>query len=164
MAAELTIHFVRNYTAEPIGDGVRESGQVIGLSIKTAFGAYDNLGAEIATLSSSAEPPAIVIVTVDLDYFSGGIFSPRLTLAQAVDDLNALLAAIDALPPQSFVLLSTFIPAFRTSLPWAPEHPVLGRDAAAFELNRIIRDFVAQRTNRCGLLDFERIAARLGAT
>jgi len=29
-------------------------------------------------------------------------------------------------------------------------------------LNTILRDFVAQRPNRCGLLDFERIAARLG--
>lgn len=164
MAAELTIQFIRNYTAEPIGEAVRESGQAIGLSIKTLFGAYDNLGAEIAMISTSAEPPAIVIVTIDLDYFSGGIFSPRWTLAQAVDDLNALLAAVDALPPQSFVLLSTFIPASRPSLPWAPEHPVLGRDAAAFELNRIIRDFVAQRANRCGLLDFERISARLGET
>jgi FkbH-like protein len=66
------------------------------------------------------------------------------------------------MPSQSFVFISTFIPSSQISLPWAPEHPVLGRDSAAFELNRILRDFVARRPNRCGLLDFERIAARLG--
>lgn len=76
--------------------------------------------------------------------------------------MNALLAAIDALPAQSFVLISTFIPNARTSLPWAPEHRILGRDAAAFELNRILRNFIAQRPNRCGLLDFERLSARVG--
>ena len=44
----------------------------------------------------------------------------------------------------------------------APGHAVLGRESAAFELNRILRDFVARHPGRCGLLDFERIAARLG--
>ncbi len=75
---------------------------------------------------------------------------------------NAVLAAVDTIPAMSFVLISNFIPAFRTSMPLAPGHPVLGRDSAAFELNRILMDFIAQRTNRCGLLDFERISARLG--
>ncbi|HTA95779.1 MAG TPA: HAD-IIIC family phosphatase, partial [Verrucomicrobiae bacterium] len=65
-------------------------------------------------------------------------------------------------PAKSFILISTFLPPFRTSLPWAPGHPVLGRDAAAFELNNLLRNFVAQRPSRCGLLDFERLAARLG--
>ena len=164
MGAELTIQFIRNYTAEPIGDAVQEAGGKIGLTIKTSFGAFDNVGPEIATLANAGEAPAVVIVTIDFEYFSGGIFSPKWSLAQAVDDLHAVLAAIDGVPAKSLVLISTFLPPFKTSLPWAPEHPVLGRDAAAFELNRIIRDFVAQRTNRCGLLDFERIAARLGET
>jgi FkbH-like protein len=97
-----------------------------------------------------------------LDYFSGGIFSPKWQLAQVINDFNSLLAAIDAIPAKSFVLISTFLPAFRTSMPWAPGHPILGRDSAAFELNNLLRDFIAQRPNRCGLLDFERIAARLG--
>jgi FkbH-like protein len=162
MGAELTIQFIRNYTAEPIGHALQEAVGQIGLSVKTQFGAYDNLGAEIATLSSSQETPSIVIVTIDLEYFSGGIFSPKWELAQVINDFNSLLAAIDAIPAKSFVLISTFIPAFRTSMPWTPRHPVLGRDSAAFELNTILRDFVAQRPNRCGLLDFERIAARLG--
>ena len=164
MGAELTIQFIRNYTAEPIGEAVQEAGGKIGLAIKTSFGAFDNIGVEIASLAAAAAAPAIVVVTIDLEYFSGGIFSPQWTLAQAVDDLNAILAAVDAIPAKSFVLISTFIPPFKASLPWAPEHAVLGKDAAAFELNRIIRDFVAQRSNRCGLLDFERIAARLGET
>ena len=164
MGAELTIQFIRNYTAEPIGEAVQEAGGKIGLAIKTSFGAFDNIGVEIASLAAAAAAPAIVVVTIDLEYFSGGIFSPQWTLAQAVDDLNAILAAVDAIPAKSFVLISTFIPPFKTSLPWAPEHAVLGKDAAAFELNRIIRDFVAQRSHRCGLLDFERIAARLGET
>ncbi|MST93988.1 MAG: HAD-IIIC family phosphatase [Pedosphaera sp.] len=162
MGAELTIQFVRNYTAEPLGDAVQEAAQPIGLAVKTQFGAFDNLGAEIAALSSAPEPPAIVVVTIDLDYFSGGLFSPKWQLAQVMDDFNSLLAAIEAIPPKSFVLISTFIPAFRTSMPLAPGHPVLGRDSAAFELNRTLRDFIARRPNRCGLLDFERIAARLG--
>jgi FkbH-like protein len=162
MATELTIQFIRNYTAEPIGDAVGEGAQAVGLSVKSDFGAYDNLGAEIALLASSPEPPSVVVITIDLEYFSGGIFSPRWNIAHAVDDLNALLAAIDALPTQSFVLISTFLPPFRNSLPWNPAHSVLGKDAAAFELNNLIRAFVAQRPNRCGLLDFERIAARIG--
>lgn len=162
MAPELTIQFVRNYTAEPIGNAVQEAAQQIGLSVNTCFGAYDNLGVEIATLASAPEPPSIVLLTIDLDYFSGGIYSPKWDLAEIINDFNSLLAAVDSIPPKSFVLISTFIPAFRTSMPLAPGHPVLGRDAAAFELNRILRDFVAHRTNRCGLLDFERISARLG--
>jgi FkbH-like protein len=162
MRTELTIQFIRNYTAEPIGNAVQEAAKKIGLSVKTQFGAYDNLGAEIATLAASDEPPGIIVVTIDLEYFSGGIFSPHWKLAQTIDDFNALLGAIDAIPGKSFVLISTFLPALRTSMPWAPGHPVLGRDAAAFELNTVLRDFVARRPGRCGLLDFERLAARLG--
>ncbi len=162
MGTEITIQFIRNYTAEPIGNALQEAAAPLGLSVKINFGAFDNLGAEIATLASGTEPPAIVVVTIDLDYFSGGIFSPRWQLAQVINDFNSLLAAIDAIPAKSFVLISTFLPAFRTSMPWAPGHPILGRDAAAFELNNLLRDFIAQRPNRCGLLDFERIAAQLG--
>lgn len=76
MGTELTIQFVRNYTVEPIGDAVQEASRAIGLSVQTLFGAYDNLGAEIATLASAAEAPSIVIVTIDLDYFSGAFFRP----------------------------------------------------------------------------------------
>ena len=162
MGTELTVQFIRNYTAEPIGHALQEAAGKVGLSLKTLWGAYDNLGAEIATLSSCPKPPEIVIVTIDLEYFAGGLFSSQWHLAQVVDELNSLLAAIDAIPATSFVLLSTFLPPFRTSMPWAPQHPVLGRDSAAFELNARLRDFVAQRPNRCGLLDFERVAARLG--
>ena len=162
MGTELTIQFIRNYTAEPIGHAVQAAAEQTGLSVKTHFGAYDNVGAEIAALSSSQETPSTVVVTIDLDYFSGGPFSPKWHLAEVINDFNTLLNAIDAIPATSFVLISTFIPPFRTSMPWAPRHPVLGRDFAAFELNTILRDFVAQRPNRCGLLDFERLAARLG--
>jgi FkbH-like protein len=162
MAAELTIQFIRNYTAEPIGLAVQAAAEPLGLSVKTHFGAYDNLGAEIATLSSSQKPPSIIIITVDLEYFSGGLFSPVWRLPEVISEFNTLLAAIDAIPAKSFVLISTFIPAFRTAMPWVPGHPVLGRDSAAFELNAILRDFIAQRSSRCGLLDFERLAARLG--
>jgi FkbH-like protein len=164
MGTELTIQFIRNYTAEPIGNVLQEAAALLGLSVKTSFGAFDNLGAEIATLASCPEPPAVVVLTIDLDYFSGGIFSPQWQLGQAFNDFNSLLAAIDAIPAKSFVLISTFLPAFRTALPWVPGHPVLGRDVVAFELNTLLRNFVAQRPNRCGLLDFERIAARLGET
>ncbi len=59
----------------------------IGLqSVKTCFGAYDNLGAEIATLASSPESPSIVMVTIDLDYFSGGIYSPKWGLAEVINE------------------------------------------------------------------------------
>ena len=156
------MQFIRNYTAEPIGNAVQEAASRIGLSVKTALGAYENLGAEIATLASCPKPPSMVVITIDLEYFSGGIFSPKWDRARVINDFNSLLAAVDAVPAKSFVLISTFIPAFRTSMPWTPAHPVLGRDSAAFELNHILRDFVARRPNRCGLLDFERIAARLG--
>jgi FkbH-like protein len=162
MGVALTIQFIRNYTAEPIGNALEAAAAPLGLSIKTTLGAFDNLGAEIAALACCPEPPAIVIVTIDLDYFSGGAFSPKWELAQVINDFNSLLAAIEIIPAKSLVLISTFLPAFRTSLPWVPGHPVLGRDAAAFELNSRLRQFVAQRPDRCGLIDFERIAARLG--
>ena len=162
MASDLTIQFIRNYTAEPVGEALQEAADRLGLSVKTVFGAFDNLGVEIATLATCQELPAVVVVTIDLEYFSCGIFSPHWQLEQIVNDFNSLLAAIDSIPAKSFVLISTFLPAFRTSMPWMPGHPVLGRDAAAFELNNLLRDFVAKRPNRCGILDFERIAARLG--
>src|SRR5436190_5829556 len=117
MPPEIKIHFIRNYTAEPIGIAVQEQAKELALSVTTQFGAYDNLGAEIATLASAAELPSIVMVTIDLDYFSGWVFSPKWDLAHARNDLEALLKAIDALPAATFVLISTFIPPFRTSLP-----------------------------------------------
>jgi len=57
MGTELTIQFIRNYTAEPIGNVLQEAAALLGLSVKTSFGAFDNLGAEIATLASCPEPP-----------------------------------------------------------------------------------------------------------
>jgi FkbH-like protein len=162
MGTELTIQFIRNYTAEPIGNALQEAATPVGLTVKASFGAFDNLGAEIAALASCPEPPDIVIVTIDLDYFSGGRFSPKWQMAEVINDFNSLLAAIEAIPAKSFVLISTFLPAFRASMPQMPGHPILGRDSAAFALNNILRNFIAERPNRCGLLDFERIAARLG--
>jgi FkbH-like protein len=162
MATELTIQFIRNYTAEPIGNAIQEAAKPVGLSVKASFGAYDNLGTEIASLSSNQEAPSFAILTISLDYFSGGIFSPNWNRAEVINDFKRLLDAIDTLSDKTFVLVSTFIPPFRTSLPSAPNHPVLGGEAAVFELNAIIRNFVAERSNRCGILDFERIAARLG--
>ncbi len=162
MGTELTIHFIRNYTVEPIAEAVQEAAKGAGLAVQSSFGAYDNLGAEIATLASSAQPPSIAVLTIDLEYFSGGVFSAKWSRETVRDDFNALLAAVDAIPAKTFVLISTFLPSFHIPLPWAPGHPALGREAIAFELNALLREFVAQRTNRCGLLDFERIAARLG--
>lgn len=157
-----TIHFIRNYTVEPIGLALEEMAQKSGLSIKSEFGAYDNLGVELAGLASSPRPPSTVILTIDLDYFAGGLYSPNWRLEQAVDDFRALLQVVDSMPAKVFVLISSIISPCEISLPSIPGHSVLGRDAAAFELNRILREFVAERSDRCGILDFERIAARLG--
>jgi FkbH-like protein len=162
MATELTIQFIRNYTAEPLGIAIQEAANQVGLSVKTSFGAYDNLGVEIASLSSNPDTPAFAVLTISLDYFSGGIFSPNWERAEVINEFKRLLDAIDTLSVKTFVLISTFVPPFRTSLPWAPNHAVLGKDAAVFELNAIVRNFVAKRSDRCAILDFERIAARLG--
>ena len=162
MGTEIAIRFIRNYTAEPIGNAVEEAAQKIGLAVQAQYGDYDNLGAEIAALASSRELPTMVVVTIDLEYFAGGIYSPKWDFGQVVDSFNSLLSAIDALPAPAFVLVSTFIPPFQTSMPSIPKHPVFGRDSAAFELNAILRNFVAARPNRCGILDFERVASRLG--
>lgn len=162
MKEPVTIQFIRNYTAEPIGLALQETAQRSGISIRTEFGAYDNLGAELAELASRTELPAMVALTIDLEFFAGGIFSPNWRLEPVMDDFGKLLDAIDAVPANVFFLVSTFLPPFEISLPWNPHHPILGREAAAFELNKVLREFVAQRPNRCGLLDFERIAARLG--
>ena len=162
MPAEAVIQFIRNYTVEPVAYALQEAAQKLAISVKANFGAYDNLGPEIAALVSATAPPQFVALTIDLDYFAGGIFSPKWDLGQAKSDLNALLGAIEAASASTFFLISTFIPPFTTSLPWAPGHSVLGQDAAAFELNAVVRDFVARHPNRCGLLDFERVAARLG--
>src|SRR5262249_40138739 len=135
MSAELAIQFIRNYTAEPIGEAVAEAASKIGLTVRTEFGAYDNLGAEIAALATRQESPSVVVVTIDLDYFSGGLFSPKWDRHQALDDFSSLLEAVEAVPSRSFVLLSTFVPPFHAPLPWAPEHPVLGKDGIAYELN-----------------------------
>jgi len=162
MAGDLTIRIIRNYTAEPMAEVIKEAAQRIGLAVQAELGAFDNVGAEIAALASDTQPPPLAIVTIDLDYFSGGLFSPKWSLAQAVNAFRAVLAAIETVPASCFVLISTFLPGFRTSLPWAPANALLGRGAAAFELNHLLRAFVAERPNRCGLLDFERIAARLG--
>lgn len=162
MNQQLTIQFIRNYTAEPIGLALQEAGRKSGFDIKTEFGAYDNLGAELAAVATRARTPSFVILTIDLEYFAGGIFSPNWRLEQAMEEMGALLNAIDMFPAKVFFLISTFIAPFEISLPWIPNHPVLGRQGAAFELNRILRAFVAERSDRCGLLDFERIALQLG--
>jgi FkbH-like protein len=162
MGSELTIHFFRNYTAEPLGNAIQDRAKQFGLSAKATFGAYDNLGAEIASLGSSEDIPSFAILTISLDYFSGGIFSPRWDRAEVIADFKRLLDAVETLSDKTFVLISTFVPPFRTSLPWAPNHPVLGKDAVVFELNALVRAFVSEHSNHCGILDFERIAARVG--
>jgi FkbH-like protein len=162
MTKDLEIAYIRNYTVEPIARAVEECAPQIGLSIKSRLGAFDNIGPEIAALASSGQAPPVVVISIDLEYFSGGLFAAKWSRAQMLDDFKLLLAAVDAVPADAFVLLSTFVPPFRSPLPWAPEHPLLGRSAAAFELNTLLRDFVTRRPNFRGILDFERIAARLG--
>ena len=162
MSNELTIHFIRNYTAEPIGNAVEAAAQKIGLTAKASYGAFDNLGAELVALSSAEVIPTFVVVTIDLDFFAGGLYSAKWDFREVADSFNSILNAVDALPATTFVLISTFIPPARTSMPSMPRHPLFGRNSAAFELNALLRDFVAQRSNRCGILDFERVAAQLG--
>src|SRR5689334_5186712 len=130
MPAEAVIQFIRNYTVEPVAYALQEAAQKLGISVKASFGAYDNLGPEIAALDSASAPPQFVVLTIGLDYFAGGIFSPKWDLQEAKSELSALLAAMEASSANTFFLISTFIPPFNTSLPWAPGHSVLGRDAA----------------------------------
>ncbi len=158
MNPPLRIQFIRNYTAEPIGLALQEAARKVGISVEPQFGAYDNLGVELAEIISAAEPPGMVVLTIDLEFFAGGIFSPAWSLDMAMEEFRVLLSAVDALPEKVFVLISTFTSPFRISLPWNPN----GRNAAALELNRVLREFVAQRLRHYGLLDFERIAAQLG--
>src|SRR5437763_8211203 len=98
MAQEVTIRFIRNYTAEPLGNALSDVAQKAGLQIKTEFGAYDNLGAEIATLASSPSPPEFAVVTIDLEYFSGGLSSPKWDFGGVKSGFESLLHAIDAVP------------------------------------------------------------------
>ncbi|HSU55733.1 MAG TPA: hypothetical protein VLT36_16880, partial [Candidatus Dormibacteraeota bacterium] len=156
------IQFIRNYTAEPIGTDLQEAAKKFGIQIELEFGAYENLGMEIAEIASADPSPAVAVITIDLEYFAGGLYSPLWDMSRTNGELQSLLLAVDRIPAKTLVLLSTFLPPFNTSIPWTPGHPVLGRAAAAFELNQVLREFVAQRPTRCGLLDFERIAARLG--
>src|SRR4051812_12830770 len=105
MGSELTIHFFRNYTAEPLGNAIQDRAKQVGLSAKATFGAYDNLGAEIASLGSSEDIPSFAILTISLDYFSGGIFSPRWDRAEVIADFKRLLDAVEALSAKTFVLI-----------------------------------------------------------
>ncbi|MDP3849578.1 MAG: HAD-IIIC family phosphatase [Luteolibacter sp.] len=162
MKSTLEIGFIRNYTVEPIGNALREAALQLGMTTNLRFGAYDNLGMEIAMLSSCKTRPSYVVVSVDLDFFCSGFFSSNWDRDQVVSEFNMLLSAIDSIPGESFVLISNFIPNFEITMPHAPGDPILGKDFVVQELNTILRDFVAQRTNRCGLLDFQRIASRLG--
>ncbi|PYJ08524.1 MAG: hypothetical protein DME25_01280, partial [Verrucomicrobia bacterium] len=91
MPPQLTVQFIRNYTAEPIGNALVEAAMEVGVLISPRYGAFDNLGAEVAALARSEQPPAMVVVTIDLAYFSGGIFSPGWSVAQVTDDLTTLL-------------------------------------------------------------------------
>src|SRR6185436_17984794 len=114
------------------------------------FGAYDNLGAELATLAAESTNPAdFVVLTIDLEYFCGGLYSPKWDAAQVKRELDLVLAAVDAIGPRSSTLLSTFVPPFRASLPWAPGHPILGKDSIVFQLNDTLRKFVGDRPGRC---------------
>src|SRR5262245_27445635 len=104
MSSKVTIRFVRNYTIEPVGDSLVEAASNLGLIVHPEFGAYDNLGVEIAELAAGPESPAVTIVTIDLDYFSAGLFSPRWDRNQALIELERILSAIDRLAAKSFVL------------------------------------------------------------
>lgn len=156
----LPIRFVRNFTVEPIAEALKPHAAALGLELDPVFGAYDNVVPEI--LEAAIAPPDILIIALDLEFFAGGLYNPHWTLAQARDELENLFGAVESLPPQTLVLFTTFLPPFTRPFPWAPEHPILGRAAAAFSLNELIRAFVAAHPTLCGLLDFERLAAQLG--
>lgn len=157
-----TFQFIRNYTVEPIGSALAESAKESNFSIESTYGSFDNLGTEILNIRTSDNPPTFVVLTIDLDYFCGGIYSPNWKRSQVVDEFNQLLNAIDTIPPSSFILISNFIPTTAISIPLSLGHDILGRSSIYDDLNLTLRDFIAQRTSCCGLLDFARLAAHLG--
>lgn len=159
---KLEIRFIRNFTVESIGEAARQQASAAGIDLEADYGAYDSVMPELLALQQAAPAPDAVVVLLDADYFAGGLYSPAWSLEEAEAELGQILAAVEKLPPQTFVLLATFLPPFRSPLPWAPAHPVLGRGAAAFALNDRIREFVGRHPGRAGLLDCERLAARLG--
>jgi FkbH-like protein len=162
MTKPLTFQFIRNYTVEPIGSALAESAKESNFSIELTYGSFDNLGTEILNIRISDNPPTFVVLTIDLDYFCGGIYSPNWKRSQVVDEFNQLLNAVDTIPPGSFILISNFIPSTEISIPLSPGHDILGRSSIIDDLNLTLRDFIARRTSRFGLLDFARLAVHLG--
>ncbi len=157
-----TIHFIRNFTVEAIGGAVKEAAEGLPLSLEITYGAYDNVVPEIHSVSTSGSPPEILILALDIEFFAGGTFRPEWTLSDARAELTRIFSALETVPKGTLILFATFLPPFAITLPWVPEHPMLGRSSAAFSLNQLIRDFVGSHPHRAGLLDLERIAAQIG--
>src|ERR1043166_2925323 len=105
MSAALTVQFIRNYTAEPIGLAVEDLARKLGIPVQPQFGAYDNAGPELALLAGSESLPGLVILTLDIDYLSGGICSPKWHAAQATSDLKTLLDIVEVISAKTFVLV-----------------------------------------------------------
>lgn len=158
----LKVQIVRNFTVEPLLEVLGKDLKLSGFELEAEVGAYGNQIQEILTLSKNPDKPDVLILALHMDYFSAGLFSPRWSIEDAKSELNALFHAIDSLPEGIFTVVSTFVSPVHSNLPLPSPNSIAGRDDAAGELNRMVSAFVVNRTNKCGILDFQKIAARLG--
>jgi FkbH-like protein len=159
----IEIHFVRNYTVEPVGNAISDLMEELKIPANLTYGSYDNLGYEISQIGKADNPPSYLFISVDLNYFAGGFYSKNWNREESLREFEHLVAAVDSVPPQTFVIISNFIPDSAVPLPEIPGHRLMGRNHFIRELNDALYEFVSKRADRCANLDFERIAARLGS-
>lgn len=149
--------FARNFTVEPFGEPLTIAGREIGVEISSEFGSYGNALTDIFEAGSRATPPDFVCVVLSLDYLGAGIFSPSWRMEDAEREVDQILAALEGLPTGVSGIVATFIPGPCCELPACTE-----TGDAALILNARIRAFAAARSGRIGLLELDRIVARLG--
>jgi FkbH-like protein len=164
MSTEVHIHFVRNFTVEPIGRAIVEALSSEGVSARDTYGAYGNVGFELAGFAQGNETPTYLVLSLDLEYFAGGFHSPLWSRDEALGEFGLLLGAIERIPPQVYVIITDFSPVAAPGLPEIPGHRLYGRNLFIRELNGMIHGFAAARANQCAILSFERIFSRLGAS
>ncbi len=162
ISIQMKVQFIRNYTAEPLGEALANLLAKCPTGFEATFGAYGNVLPELFDIASSKVAPNVLVLTLHLDFFGAGIHSSLWNFAEAEAELNQILRTVEKLPATVYTFISNFVPPTRAELPILGLETYSGRDNTAQEFNLVIREFVKLNAHKCGLLDFQKIAARLG--
>lgn len=156
--SDSSILILRNFSIDHLKRPLEKAGEARGVAISVTLGGYDTISQDLLALPEQRD---LVVCSLILETFAGGLWTPGWTFEHARSELTALYELLKQ-RSGARVVVNTFVPPTNPWLHGTTSSTLSGRTQAVRELNAWIRTFVRENDNVFALVDWEALASRLG--